>query len=75
MILIKNKRIVLPFGFRTWFKNTFTRPNRNALFIFGFQKSGTSVIASLLAKEQGSRLLLILLIFGIHIIIRLFQET
>ena len=47
------KKNILSFGIRSWLKNTFTKPNKNALFIFGFQKSGTSVIAGLLAEMTG----------------------
>lgn len=53
MIKITKNKIVLSFGIRTWLKNTFTRPNKNTLFVFGFQKSGTSAIAGLLAKKTG----------------------
>lgn len=34
-------------------KNAFSEPNQQAIFIFGFQKSGTSAIAGLLALYSG----------------------
>lgn len=40
-------------GIRQWFYNRISVPNRDALFIFGLQKSGTSVIAGLLAGKTG----------------------
>ncbi len=41
---------MLNFGIRTWLKNSIYRPNKDAVFIFGLQKSGTSAIAGLLAE-------------------------
>jgi len=41
------------FGIRTAIKNRIYKPNKDALFIFGFAKSGTSAIAGLLAAKSG----------------------
>lgn len=38
---------------RTAYSHFMSKPNRDALFIFGFQKSGTSAIAGLLAEKTG----------------------
>ena len=38
---------------RTAYRHFISKPNKDALFIFGFQKSGTSAIAGLLAEKTG----------------------
>ncbi len=47
----------LKFGIRTKIRTAYrhltSKPNKDALFIFGFQKSGTSAIAGLLAEKTG----------------------
>lgn len=42
---------MISFGIRSRVKNFLSKPNKNALFIFGFQKSGTSAIAGILAAR------------------------
>lgn len=52
MIYKKIKR--LQKTFKIWLQHKMSKPNREAIFIFGFQKSGTSAIAGLLAHATGS---------------------
>lgn len=47
------KELVSHGGLRSYIKNKLTKANKEAIFIFGFQKSGTSAIAGLLAESTG----------------------
>lgn len=40
-------------GIRTYFRNLFSKPNKNAIWVFGFPKSGTSAITGLLSAATG----------------------
>lgn len=44
---------MLQFGLRSFVKNVFSKPNKDALWIFGNPKSGTTAITALLAKHTG----------------------
>ena len=50
---LKAKSLKLSFGIRSYLRNRISKPNRDAIFIFGLQKSGTSAIARLLAEKTG----------------------
>src|SRR5690554_1145934 len=48
-----NRIYTLPKYIKRKFLNYYTTPNKDAIWIFGFQKSGTSAIAALFAKMAG----------------------
>lgn len=48
--------IILRLGIRNRINNIISKPNREALFVFGHQKSGTTAIAELLARYVGKSL-------------------